>query len=546
MVKQVLQILFVLSFILVFERCAQVGVLSGGKRDQTPPKLAEASPANHTSNFKSKTIELKFDEFVQLKDLTNQLIINPKLKTPPEITTEGKKVLIRLDEKELMPNTTYRFYFGGAIADMNESNSLSSFEYVFSTGNTLDTLKLKGSVKDAFNNKSVANTVIGLYDAASANDSCVYKQEPQYYTRSNENGEFLFKYLPSKTFKAFAFADKNKNNLYDGETEKVAFLNAPLVLSSDSLASFKLFQEEAAKTFIKKATSPYFGFAQIILNKKSNIKLSALNANETSKLYETNVGGLKDTLAIHYRDITDTLKLIVQNLSSKKTDTVKVTVPRNNPGKKRLKAYTLNFSGNKLPLHTPIIYTFLNWMDTGRTDLTKIHFSSKEDSLVANIPIKGHWRSVTSFVVDNKLKEGITYTLKTDTSAFFDLSNFTNDSNRVNFIPQNKSDFGKLNLKLLFNQKQNYVVQLINEQDQVIKEQHVALSLSSSNAVTLEFNDVPPGVYFAKIVFDDNKNKKWDSGALILKQQPEKVIIASKQLKVLSDWEIEEELQIKD
>lgn len=546
MIKQVLQILFVLSFILIFERCAQVGVLSGGKRDQTPPKLLEASPANHSSNFKSKTIELKFDEFVQLKDLSNQLIVNPKLKSPPDITAEGKKILIRIDEKELAPNTTYRLYFGSAIADMNESNSLPSFEYVFSTGNTLDTLKLQGSVKDAFNNKFVANTVIGLYDGASANDSSVYKLEPQYYTRSNDKGEFLFKYLPSKTFKAFAFADKNKNNLYDGETEKIAFLDAPLVLSSDSAASFKLFQEEAAKTFIKKATSPYFGFAQIILNKKSNIKLSTLNANETNKLYETNAGGLKDTFAIHYRDITDTLKLILQNLSSKKTDTVKVTVPRNNQGKKRLKSFTLNFSGNKLPLHTPIIYTFLNWMDTTRTDLTKIRFSSKEDSLVVDIPVKGHWRSVTSFVIENKLKEGVAYTMKTDTSAFFDLGNFTNDSNRVNFTPQSKTDFGKLTLKLLFNQKQNYVVQLINEQDQIIKEQIVALSLSSSNAVTLVFNDVSPGIYFAKIIFDDNKNKKWDSGALILKQQPEKVIITGKQLKVLSDWEIEEEIQIKD
>ena len=546
MVKQVLQILFVLSFILIFERCAQVGVLSGGKRDQIPPKLVEASPANRSLNFNSKTIELKFDEFVQLKDLTNQLIVNPKLKTPPEITAEGKKVLIRLNEKELLPNTTYRLYFGGAIADMNESNSLSSFEYVFSTGSLLDTIKLKGNVKDAFNNKLVANIVIGLYDAASANDSSVYKQEPEYYTRSNENGEFLFKYLPSKIVKAFAFADKNKNSLYDGETEKIAFLDTPLVLSSDSVASFKLFQEEAAKTFIKKAISPYFGFAQIILNKKSKIKLSSLNTNEASNLYETNIGALKDTLAIHYRGISDTLKLIVENVSGKKVDTVSVAVPRNNSNKKRLKSYTLNFNANKLPLHAPIIYTFLNWMDTSRTDLTKIHFSSKEDSLVADIPVKGYWRSVTRFVIEHKLKEGVAYTMKTDTNAFFDLAHFTNDSSIVNFIPQNKTDFGKLNLKLLFNQKQNYVVQLISEQDQIIKEQIVALSLSSSNAVTLEFNDVPPGVYFAKIVFDDNKNKKWDSGALILKQQPEKVIIASKQLKVLSDWEIEEEIQIKD
>jgi hypothetical protein len=49
-----------------------------------------------------------------------------------------------------------------------------------------------------------------------------------------------------------------------------------------------------------------------------------------------------------------------------------------------------------------------------------------------------------------------------------------------------------------------------------------------------------------KVIFDDNGNRKWDSGNLLSKRQPERVIINSKQIKVLSDWEIEEEIQIRE
>lgn len=546
MVKQVLQILSIISFFFLFERCAQVGVLNGGKRDMTPPKLVESLPKNQSTNFKEHSIQLKFDEFVQIKDLSNQLIITPRLKNTPEISAEGKKVIIHLGKEELLPNTTYRFSFGKAIADMNESNSIPDFDYVFSTGVSIDTLELKGNVKDAFNNKPVGTVLVALYPLASVNDSAVYKNEPAYYTKSNDNGDFLLKYLPAKTFKAFCFNDKNKNNLYDRETEKVAFLDSSLSLQSDSSIHFRLFQEEASKSFVKKINSPYYGFTQILLNKKSKVRVAALNQREAANIHEINAGMLKDTVNIYYKNISDTLGLIFQNQSANKTDTLKISLPKTNAGKKRLRPYNVSIVGNKLAFHSNISYTFLNWMDTSKTDLSRIKLKSKEDSLIGTLPVKGHWRSINRFELAVKLKEGVNYVLKTDTAAFFDFGHFTSDSSTYNFSPQNKTEFGKLTLKLLFNLKQNYIVQLINDQETIVKEQFVSLSLSSSNAVTLDFNDVAPGIYFAKIVFDDNKNKKWDTGDLIRKQQPERVIINSKQLKVLSDWEIEEEIIIKD
>src|SRR5436189_5100431 len=109
------QIFFVLFLLLFLCRCAQVGVLNGGKRNNNPPKLVKAIPASGSLNFDSKEVVLQFDEFVQLKDLPNQLIVSPRIKTSPEIETEGKKIRITLKKEELSPNTTYRLAFDNSI-----------------------------------------------------------------------------------------------------------------------------------------------------------------------------------------------------------------------------------------------------------------------------------------------------------------------------------------------------------------------------------------------------------------------------------------------
>ncbi|WP_317899291.1 Ig-like domain-containing protein [Aurantibacillus circumpalustris] len=550
MVRQVLQILLVFSLILLFTHCAQIIPLSGGERDATPPKILETSPARNTTNFNAEYISLKFDEFVQVKDLSNQLIVTPRLKTTPDISADGKNILVKFKREELLPNTTYRFYFGTAIADMNESNSIPDFEYVFSTGSYIDTVMVKGDITESFDNKPVSDVLIALYYGEQTYDSLVYKKEPDFITRTKDDGTFLVKNLPYKTFSVFAFTDKNKNSLYDGEAEKIGFLDSTLTLISDTTIHLKMFQEEASKSFIKKSSSPYYGFAQIILNKKAKVQLMPIVKENSLSISETLIGREKDTISFFYKNINDTLDLVLQNFNANKSDTLRIKLPKNNLTKRRLKTFTFNTRGNKLPLYANLKLSFLNWMDTSRSDLSKIKFTSKEDSMITPIPAKGRWTSVNSYEIYHPLKEGISYTIKIDTTAFFDLNQIPNDSNSVLFVNQSKTDFGKLTLKLSFKTdstlNQNYIIQLLDQQNRIEKEHVIVFSDLINNATTIEFTDVTPGVYFTKIIFDSNKNNKWDSGNIIRKQQAEKVIINSKQLKILSDWEIEEEILIKD
>lgn len=545
--KGCIKIVLLGILVLIFTECAQVAPLTGGKRDVTPPKLLEAIPVNKALNFNSDLIVLNFNEFVQVKDIANQLLVTPKLKTNPEILADGKKIKIKLKKDELLPNTTYRFYFGKAIADMHEGNILENFNYVFSTGSFIDTLKVKGTVYEEFNAKPISGMIIGLYNTDLAlRDSLCYTTIPDYVSRTNDNGEFAFENLPYKEFKVIALTDKNKNYLYDGEIDKIAFRDSNLILKGDTNIKLKAFQEDPSKTFIKKISSPYYGYSNIIYNKRSKIEMSTLLDGDTKNVYFPLNSSERDTVEVFYKSLTDTFKLLSYNLNTVKIDTIAIIPPKQNKNLKKLQLPKYNLNGNKLPLNNSLELTFLNLMDTSKTNASKIKITSKEDSTINQIPVKYRWISPYRLQLISKLKEGMNYKLKIDSATFYSENKLYNDSIVLDFKTQSKTDFGKLTLKLLLNKKQNYIVQVITDKEQIIRETYVELSLAGSNAKTIDFTDVLPGNYQAKIIFDDNENKKWDTGNYLQNLQPEKVSIHPKMIKVVSDWEVEEEIILKE
>lgn len=541
--RQVFKILPLFTLILLLVRCAQVAPLTGGPRDTTAPQLREAIPANQSTNFSSDVILLSFDEFVQVGDVANQLIVSPKLSQDPQIVAEGKRVRITLDKTTLRPNTTYRFYLGQAISDITEGNTTRNFEYIFSTGAYIDSLQLSGQVTEAFSN-GPAEAVVALYDNVPG-DSLPYKQTPDYISRTDANGNFTFSNLPYRDFKVYAFGDKNKNNLYDGEVEKIAFRDAVLRLGSDSSMKLKLFREEPPKYFIKKIMSPYYGLTTVILSKRMQTIVKPLSPQKSITIYETNPGLQKDTISVYYRDIPDTLKLLLENAATAQSDTLLIPVPKQNKLKRKIGNVTTNMTGNVLPFGKRLHLIFPNWMDTSKTDLSQLRLKEPKDSTKGPEKAEGYWVNATVFGIRNNLAEGKDYVLQADTNAFRDVHGLISDSLKITFKTQSRTELGKLHLKMLFGQKQDYIVQLLDEKDNLIAEQKVQLSLSSSNLQSLEFADLTPAGYKVKVIADDNSNGKWDTGHLILKRQPEQVFVHPKQLKVLSDWEIEEQIEVK-
>src|SRR6218665_125233 len=140
-----------LIVILLLASCAQVVPPGGGDRDKTPPKVLRYIPDSAQLNFNSKYIVIDFNEYIQLKDLNNQLIISPPFANNPDVKVKNKTLTIDLSKEKLLPNTTYSIKFGNALQDNNEGNPLEDFSYIFSTGPYIDSLSISGKVQSAFN-----------------------------------------------------------------------------------------------------------------------------------------------------------------------------------------------------------------------------------------------------------------------------------------------------------------------------------------------------------------------------------------------------------
>ncbi len=544
-----LNIILLAALALFITNCAQIGTLSGGPKDITPPKLMEALPALKTTNFNSTEIILRFDEFIALKDLNNQLMISPKLATKPDITFSGKKVTIKLNKSELLPNTTYRFYFGNAIVDMHESNPLQNFSYIFSTGNTIDTLKIKGVVENALLKTKEKDIVVGLYFNKELSDSFAFKQTPDYLTRTDGNGQFEIENLPSANFKMVCFSDKNKDYMYNGtDIELVGFIKDPFDPKADSTFKVSLFNEIPSKTFIKKVIMNENGRGMIIFNQNTNLKVKPFNESVAKDLYFAKYGSEADSSEFFYKHQTDSLWLIANygQTADKHTDTLQLRIPKLRAKNSRILAIRSNLSSGKLNYNDSIQLYLSQWIDTSKTRLNGIKLISKTDTSVNSSPLNLKYTTPNTILINCKLKPKASYTLVIDTSFVRGYNNTTNDSMSLPFTFKSKKDLGQLNLKITFNKKQDYIVQLLNETNISVSENYVRFSLSSSNTSTINVKDLEEGSYKVRIIYDDNSDKTWNTGQLIKNIYPEKIIILEKTIKVIPDWDIEEEFILKE
>ncbi len=208
------------SMAVTHSGCANIVPPVGGPRDSLPPKLLKVSPSDKATNVTSNRIVLEFDEYIQLEDALNKIIISPLPKVQPDITGRLKTVTIKLKDS-LESNTTYSIAINGAIKDVNESNKLNDLTYTFSTGSYIDSNTVKGKVILAETGKIDTNLIVVLHP--SSIDSAVAKEKPKYVTKLNNQGQFEFKNLPSKEYAIYALADEGGQKKYMSEKQLFAF-----------------------------------------------------------------------------------------------------------------------------------------------------------------------------------------------------------------------------------------------------------------------------------------------------------------------------------
>jgi len=547
-------IFILLLFSLFIVSCAQVVAPSGGPIDKTSPKILHYLPDSAQLNFTSKSIKIDFDEFIQLHDLNNQLIISPPLKYTPDISVKNKSLVIELNRKEILkPNTTYCINFGNALQDFNENNAKENFNYIFSTGSVIDSLTVKGNVRNAFDLKTEKGIVVMLYN--DLNDSCVYKQQPDYFAKTVADGSFQLNNIKNGTYKIVAIKDDNSNYKYDGESEKIGFINKPIVVSEKKNIALELFQEPSKKVFLKKYIHHQYGKITFIFNQGSDsIRLIPLNVSLPSDQVIVDFSKNKDTLTYWLKKYTqDSLKLILRN-GNIVIDTVEIKMIRKAEAlrskKDPLKLQLLNnFNGNQ-SVDLNSIPTLIFSHPLNQIETTANFVDLKQDSVAIKTKQKLQYNTRLNYVYINysdsikndlMLKENTNYQLFIPPGTFTDIFGLTNDTIKINFKTREEVFYGTIKLNITVPEtKKNYIVQLLDEQEKILAEHRIKKSEE------LNFKYLYPKKYMLKLIYDTNNNGKWDSGNYLKKQQPEKVLYNKEIINIRSNWDVDLEWKINE
>ncbi len=203
----------------LFAACANMGRPEGGARDELPPVFMRSDPMPGATNVNKNRLTATFDENIQLEDAFSKVVVSPAQKTPPRVSANGRRLTVDFQDT-LLPNTTYTIDFADAIKDLNEGNILDGFAIDFSTGDTLDTLRISGIVLQAENLEPAQGMLVGAY--SNYTDTSLTTQPFDRIARTNQLGQFTIRNLKPGKYRIFAINDVNRDYHWD-KSEDVAF-----------------------------------------------------------------------------------------------------------------------------------------------------------------------------------------------------------------------------------------------------------------------------------------------------------------------------------
>ncbi|MDP2089742.1 MAG: Ig-like domain-containing protein [Flavobacteriaceae bacterium] len=524
--KRLLIFLMILSTSqLFFQNCAKRGRPTGGAKDTIPPIVISMNPPDKNLNFNTNKIKLKFDEYVLFKDIANQLVVSPPLKTLPQLTPMGasKEFILTLNDT-LKPNTTYTFDFGNSITDFNEGNKLERFKYVFSTGNFIDSLTLKGTVSDALERKTDKNIVVLLYDAnESFQDSIIYRKKPNYIASTLDSTAFSLNNLKAGKYLLIALKEKNSNFIFNPKSDKIGFVPHLITLPTDSSFHIPLYKEYDAF----KANQPTeFKQGQLIFGFEGNpedMKVQLLT--KTPEDFKSHIGfdKKKDTLYYWHSPIrSDSLSFEVSHQNYIKKYTVKI-------GKAKKDSLQIGSIGSGM-LHLRDPFKLTSNIPLDKIDLSNIKLFEKD---TITIPFTAHISEKKDEVIfDFEKKQFTGYKLRIQPKSIIDiLGNSNKNILNYQFITGQTDNYGNLTINLN-NAKPSIIVELLTEAGQLVEQVFL------NNKQSVEFKVLPPAKYLIRFIDDKNNNKKWDTGNYLKKIQPENIIYYPKLIEVRANWDI--------
>ena len=576
--------------VLIFTACTSVGRIDGGPRDEDPPVYVRSNPAPGQTRVSGSNFSIFFNENVQLDDAFNKVVVSPAQIEAPTITANGRRVNVRLRDS-LKPNTTYTIDFGDAIKDLNEGNILDGFALDFSTGDSIDSLRVSGIVLGAQSLEPAQGVIVGAYSNLA--DSAIRTLPPDRIARTNQYGQFTIRNLPAGQYRIYAINDINRDWHWD-RSENTAFLDvtvSPRVtdidltdtlynsagedslvyrrgnqyLPNDLLLAF--FNEDYRAQYLKDYKRPDRRYVTIELGAPTDSlpQLSIVDGPADSTLRGTTsdrwgvpvYSSRGDSLTMWLTDSavyrTDSLRLAVRYMKPDSldrlawtTDTLRFYYRDPKRSKKEIEADTLPPALDVLPLsmvtgatqevYLPLIFSV--GQPLASIDTSAIHFEMQVDTLWVPKPFtikNDSLKPVLQRSISHKWEPGAKYRLSIDSAAIRSVYGEHNKKFQQEISVRALEDYSNLTVRLI-GADSTAMVELLNSSDDSVR----VVRAIDGKAI---FRYVQPGSYYLRMFFDTDGNGQWSTGILD-SIQPEEVAYYPKKIELKRNWDVEQDWDI--
>ena len=569
-----------------------MGSPAGGPRDEDPPVVVESDPPNYSTRFEAKMIQVTFDEYVTLDNVNQQLVVSPPMEEQPTVKLKKKSIIIEYTDT-LKSNTTYTFNFGDAIKDLHEGNKLQNFEYVFSTGDILDSMSVRGKLKYA-ENLEVPDEPISIMLYTDLRDSVPLLDIPLYVGRSDDSGVFSVNNLRPDVYKVFALKDGNNNFLFDLPTEEIAFLDTSLIVNADlarellgdSIVSLSLRDTTSTDTTSFTSDSivdsgPDLNAIYIdmmLFSEASEVQyMTDYLREDRRKLQLIFAVPLSDTFSFqflqaaeervprfieHYGINRDSLTLWIQDSTHYKRDSIQMEVgytikdtseqmvvrrdtlfftyrekqSKNRRGQEpqkeeeKLEVRTIRNNGNQdLNRDLPIRLDFP--MGELKDSLFSLFYIPDSVELPHPFVLKADSLNPYRATLSTSWESASSYRLLVLPGAISSIYPMQHDTLDLNFKTRDLEFYGQILLSLT-NVNHQVVVQLFSGKT-LVEERIVRADGQYA------FPFLTPKEYEFKFIHDLNENGRWDTGEYLKKLQPEPIELLPVSIEVRSNWDHE-------
>lgn len=575
-----------MGMLLLAAACANMGHPSGGPRDEDPPRFVSANPGMGATEVDRTHITLTFNELVNVKDAFSKVVVSPTSKSTPRVASSGRRVTIDFDS--LAPNTTYTVDFADAIEDNNEGNKLQGFAYSFSTGPTLDTLRIAGRVLSARALEPQQGILVGVH--ANLNDTAFTGERLLRVARTDDRGRFNIRGLAPGSYRVFALKDNDNDYRYSSPEEDMAFYDVTVSPSAmpgmatdtiynnltgevDSVVTRNrtifLPNDIVLRSFNSELRQQYMTKYERIDSTRIFLKFNTLNNRLPEvRILGSDFSGIPGVLEKSQKldslvywltpelVRTDTLQLEVkygrsdQNLElSEVTDTLSFITARPKVTKKEKKekkvkvsaadsiaAITTAFSvpgGSSQDVYLPV--KFETPVPLRSFDRNAVHLSEKVDSLYKPVTAPFTLSEPDSlnprvYQLDYPWEFGKTYKLEIDSLAGVDLYGKPTRPFEHSINVKKTEDYCSVLFALKGLNGYPAFVELLNGSDAIVR----TVRVKNDEAY---FPFLTPGRYFARVILDDNENGVYDTGDYHELRQPELAYYYPKAVNIKKMWD---------